>query len=591
MGILPKDYLTSPPLPPASAGTPPHLGPPPPPHSSGSPPPPLQSAAAGPPGVNAGVPPLGPHGLGPNHHPDLMDPRTESGHNNGGISGGPGMNFGPNGDFDVLHPPLGGPPIIVPPGSGGLPPNAMKMEPPSGAGPPPLPPPPHHIEPWSPSMTKSSLQLSSNVCMPPLHSSSGVGGASTPPLQSKEGVQRGGGGGEQPPLCAGCRLRIVDKFYLCAVESKWHTSCLKCAECGVQLENQVSCFERDGHMYCKEDYVRIFTSKCFRCMMKLSSSDLVMKVRQCLFHVDCFRCATCDASLKKGDLFGLLDDVPYCRTHYELLMGSGSAAGAGAAPPSSSSTIPPPPGSFTSSEHMSHSPVDGGGENFPPPPPPGLHPLGFPPSFVGPPGSEGGPPPGWFPGCPPGVAGDFPGVGGEFGGYDNNNEPRLKKQRGRKKRKVETFAAMNGYLEAAGGYPPGVDGPNGSKTKRARTSFKHHQLRIMKAHFQINQNPDSRELKMLSQKTQLDKKVLQVWFQNARAKWRRTKAQDPPGSVNGGGGSGSVGMGGMGGPPAPPGTIPPAPNSSSSGMSGPEDAELAGASPCSDSSGAMIPCC
>ncbi len=67
------------------------------------------------------------------------------------------------------------------------------------------------------------------------------------------------------------------------------------------------------------------------------------------------------------------------------------------------------------------------------------------------------------------------------------------------------------------GYPPGLDGHSLSqtktkraRTKRARTSFKHHQLRIMKAHFQINQNPDSRELKMLSQKTGLDKKVLQV---------------------------------------------------------------------------------
>ena len=62
------------------------------------------------------------------------------------------------------------------------------------------------------------------------------------------------------------------------------------------------------------------------------------------------------------------------------------------------------------------------------------------------------------------------------------------------------------------GYGPGMDGHGmgAAKTKRARTSFKHHQLRIMKAHFQINQNPDSRELKMLSQKTGLDKKVLQV---------------------------------------------------------------------------------
>ena len=59
-----------------------------------------------------------------------------------------------------------------------------------------------------------------------------------------------------PPLCAGCRLRIVDKYYLCAVEAKWHTACLKCAECGVELENQLSCFERDGQIYCKDDYVR-----------------------------------------------------------------------------------------------------------------------------------------------------------------------------------------------------------------------------------------------------------------------------------------------------------------------------------------------
>ena len=55
-----------------------------------------------------------------------------------------------------------------------------------------------------------------------------------------------------------------------------------------------------------------------------------------------------------------------------------------------------------------------------------------------------------------------------------------------------------------------------AKTKRARTSFKHHQLRIMKAHFQVNQNPDSRELKMLSQKTGLDKKVLQVRGEGGR---------------------------------------------------------------------------
>ena len=78
-----------------------------------------------------------------------------------------------------------------------------------------------------------------------------------------------------------------------------------------------------------------------------------------------------------------------------------------------------------------------------------------------------------------------------------------------------------------------------STTKRARTSFKDNQLRIMKSHFKINQNPDSKELKMLIQNTGLDKKVLQVWFQNSRAKWRRSQLEGgvvgapPPGTASG----------------------------------------------------------
>ena len=28
-------------------------------------------------------------------------------------------------------------------------------------------------------------------------------------------------------MYAGCAIRITDKFYLCAVERKWHSSCLK----------------------------------------------------------------------------------------------------------------------------------------------------------------------------------------------------------------------------------------------------------------------------------------------------------------------------------------------------------------------------
>ncbi|XP_061723006.1 LIM/homeobox protein Lhx9-like [Cydia pomonella] len=40
----------------------------------------------------------------------------------------------------------------------------------------------------------------------------------------------------------------------------------------------------------------------------------------------------------------------------------------------------------------------------------------------------------------------------------------------------------------------------------------------MNSYFAVYQNPDAKDLK---QKTGLSKIVLQVWFQNARAKWRR----------------------------------------------------------------------
>ena len=198
------------------------------------------------------------------------------------------------------------------------------------------------------------------------------------------------------------------------------------------------------------------------------------------------------------------EDSLYCDVHYGLHSGSGVAGTHDLMPPGPLTPGGPVGPPFVP-DPMGHSPNY---LNFPP------IPGGFP----------GGPPPcsdptsnagngGWY---PPASASDFPpglgGPGGDFQ-YDNNNvnDPIMKKRRGRKKRKVETFAAMNGYLEAAGGYPPGMDGQGGpGKTKRARTSFKHHQLRIMKHHFNINQNPDSRELKILSQKTGLDKKVLQV---------------------------------------------------------------------------------
>lgn len=74
---------------------------------------------------------------------------------------------------------------------------------------------------------------------------------------------------------------------------------------------------------------------------------------------------------------------------------------------------------------------------------------------------------------------------------------------------IFVFTDLNSdYLDL--GFGRGSMGSASSRAKRMRTSFKHHQLRTMKSYFAINHNPDAKDLKQLSQKTGLPKRVLQV---------------------------------------------------------------------------------
>ncbi|XP_049819461.1 LIM/homeobox protein Lhx2 isoform X3 [Aethina tumida] len=279
-------------------------------------------------------------------------------------------------------------------------------------------------------------------------------------------------------ICAGCGLRITDRFYLQAVDRRWHATCLQCCQCRNTLDGEITCFSRDGNIYCKKDYYRLFGMKrCGRCQATILSSELVMRARELVFHVHCFSCAVCNSHLTKGDHFGLRDGAVLCRLHFEMPMAE-----------------PVPSGMFTPGLH-----------HYPPPfPSPEFH------------HHASGPPP----------AADPVGKVPFF-----NGAPTTPRQKGRpRKRKPKDLEGMTAnldlnsdYLDMTFGRSPGTPGMHGSnqRTKRMRTSFKHHQLRTMKSYFAINHNPDAKDLKQLSQKTGLPKRVLQVWFQNARAKWRR----------------------------------------------------------------------
>ncbi|XP_060786773.1 LIM/homeobox protein Lhx2b [Neoarius graeffei] len=265
--------------------------------------------------------------------------------------------------------------------------------------------------------------------------------------------------GERVALCAGCGSKISDRYYLLAVDKQWHMRCLKCCECKLNLESELTCFSKDGSIYCKEDYYRRFSvQRCARCHLGISASEMVMRARDLVYHLNCFTCTTCNKMLTTGDHFGMKDSLVYCRLHFETLV----------------------QGDYG---HFNHTDV---------------------------------------------APSKALGTAGALAVSYYNGVGSVQKGRPRKRKSPGPGADLAAYNAALScnendGDPMERDSQysSGQKTKRMRTSFKHHQLRTMKSYFAINHNPDAKDLKQLAQKTGLTKRVLQVWFQNARAKFRR----------------------------------------------------------------------
>ncbi|XP_020742656.1 insulin gene enhancer protein ISL-2 [Odocoileus virginianus] len=149
-------------------------------------------------------------------------------------------------------------------------------------------------------------------------------------------------------MCVGCGSQIHDQFILrVSPDLEWHAACLKCAECSQYLDETCTCFVRDGKTYCKRDYVRLFGIKCAKCQVGFSSSDLVMRARDSVYHIECFRCSVCSRQLLPGDEFSLREHELLCRADHGLLL-ERAAAGSPRSPgplPSARGLHLPDPGS------------------------------------------------------------------------------------------------------------------------------------------------------------------------------------------------------------------------------------------------------
>jgi len=297
--------------------------------------------------------------------------------------------------------------------------------------------------------------------------------------------------------CSNCLQPIDDKYILCVANKTYHRSCLKCHQCHQLLDDESTCyFLKDGRFFCRNDYYKRFSGSssnssshgynCQKCHQPISTNDLIMRVSDdCLYHVGCFSCSLCNQLLKTGDDYGLNgNNSLLCRLHFEQtasLLSPPELTMIDIDPVQERSSI------FSRQQQQQSQP-------------------------------------------------------------NNKKSSRQTTNRGKRKLMMTTNNVENEYTGFLGcgddnniisGSENGEIGGGNclfqhqpmtlaqqQRQKRNRTSFKHHQLRIMKTFFSQNHNPDSKGLKLLAQKTGLTKRVLQVWFQNARAKHRRTLLQE-----------------------------------------------------------------
>ncbi|KOC69732.1 LIM/homeobox protein Lhx9 [Habropoda laboriosa] len=348
-------------------------------------------------------------------------------------------------------------------------------------------------------------------------------GSSTPPpgdgAVSNRQVSTGENNNADGSLgCGGCGREIAERWYLRAADRAWHCGCLRCCHCRVPLAAELTCFARDDNIYCKEDYYRLFAvSRCSRCRAGISASELVMRARDLVYHVACFTCASCGTPLNKGDHFGQRDGLVYCSV-IAFARSSNSEDNAGS--PLKYSTA-----RFTNDELVGPIPrphyellccagdYGSAASNIEDLGSPGVSPL---PAYYS-------------------AAEQSPITSSGTVQKGRPRKRKLSEVTGSELPVTMRLAAgalellhpteLSSSMESLAAYEASVGSPGpvhqSQRTKRMRTSFKHHQLRTMKNYFAINQNPDAKDLKQLAQKTGLSKRVLQVWFQNARAKWRR----------------------------------------------------------------------
>ncbi|CAH8441411.1 unnamed protein product [Schistosoma curassoni] len=137
------------------------------------------------------------------------------------------------------------------------------------------------------------------------------------------------------PTCAGCRQNITDQYLYRIQGLAWHESCAICSVCSVELV-EVCFIVNKNELLCHRDYDRLYATKCGNCRQPMRSHELFMRAKhstsvknplnstlsslsqELIFHVSCFTCCICQQPIAAGEAY-IIDPVtcrPMCHSDF-----------------------------------------------------------------------------------------------------------------------------------------------------------------------------------------------------------------------------------------------------------------------------------
>eukprot|EP00736_Rhodelphis_marinus_P002576 Rmarinus@m.16880 len=111
--------------------------------------------------------------------------------------------------------------------------------------------------------------------------------------------------------CFQCSDLILpgSQFYAFGEDTHYHEDCFTCHTCGTKLK---AYFSHEEQLYCETHYLEARAEKCGGCGKPLLGTYVEGLGKK--WHVDHFKCATCDCSLHPTTAVDV-DGVAYCKSH------------------------------------------------------------------------------------------------------------------------------------------------------------------------------------------------------------------------------------------------------------------------------------